>query len=85
MTLLIFSWSRSGKSLVCMLTSPSFLLHCEQNSAIASGLRILLARNKALKLRLKEAGLGEDAGEDEWDTWDEDMVSSFYRKYVFCK
>lgn len=57
----------------------------EENSAIASGLRIMLAVNKSLKRRLKEAGLGNLVDEDDWDSWGEETVSSFYRKYVFCK
>lgn len=57
----------------------------EENSKIASGLRIMLAQNKSLKRKLKEKGLGHLVQEDEWDNWDEDTIRRFYQEYVLCK
>ncbi len=67
--------------------ATTFKLHeCfEQNSAMASGLRLNLARNRSLKQKLNEVGLGSVVKHDEWDDWDEDRVSLFYQKYVFCR
>ena len=56
-----------------------------RNSAIAMGLRIHLEKNRSLKQKLKELGLGSYVSEDDWDNWDDNFIEELYRRYVFCK
>lgn len=57
----------------------------DNNGAIVKGLKLHLKENQALKLQLKEQGLGKSVSDDEWDHWDEATIDAFYQRYVFCK
>jgi len=45
----------------------------------------MLYENRLLKRRLQLKGLQKLIPKDEWDSWDESVVNSYYYKYVFGK
>jgi hypothetical protein len=55
-----------------------------ENKALAMKLRLLLSENQSLKNRLKHEGLQRYISQDERNSWDEEVIENYYRKYVFA-
>ena len=55
-----------------------------ENKALAMKLRFLLSENQSLKNRLKHERLQSYISQDEWNSWDEEVIENYYRKYVFA-
>jgi len=66
----------------CTMKFKAYLYFME-NKAMTMRLRSLLSENRSLKTRLKNEGLQNLIPEDEWDHWDEAVITGYYRKYVF--
>jgi len=45
----------------------------------------MLYENRLLKRRLQTKGLQKLIPKDEWDSWNESVIDSYYQKYVFGK
>jgi hypothetical protein len=56
-----------------------------ENKAMVMRLSNMLYENRLLKRRLQLKGLQKLIPKDEWDSWDESVIDSYYHKYVFGK
>jgi hypothetical protein len=56
-----------------------------ENKAMVMRLSNMLYENRLLKRRLQLKGLQKLIPKDEWDSWDESVMDSYYHKYVFGK
>jgi len=56
-----------------------------ENKAMVMRLSNMLCENRLLKRRLQLKGLQKLIPKDEWDSWDESVMDSYYHKYVFGK
>ena len=54
------------------------------NRALTMTLSWMLRENKRLRKLAEEKGLMASIGE-EWDSWDQEKIDSFYKKYLFVK
>lgn len=57
----------------------------QENRAIAVGLAIHLARNRALKKQLASLQGDAPVPRNEWDSWDDATVSEYQNRYLFIK
>jgi len=54
-----------------------------ENKAMVMRLSNMLYENRLLKRRLQLKGLQKIIPKDEWDSWNESVIDSYYHKYVF--
>jgi hypothetical protein len=56
-----------------------------ENKAMVMRFSNMLYDNRLLKRRFQTKGLQKLIPQDEWDSWDESVIDSYYHIYVFGK